>query len=431
MADYREDLKEKDIDENELEESLEIDDIEMVEEDDEVEEYDKSEDKDDLDIEFVKHVQYKDDLSKLKKAYKTNPEAKRNRKNRFVKSFFIYSAVIAIVVFAIFWGYSTFFEKETPEKYVGGIDGIINQYLEKEFEGLYEDKVLTNEFEEKWMLSDYIKEIITVYEVKTKQVAGKDEYNIVYELSANDNKFARVYLTCLDNEGNVTDNWKVTGFDASEYLPVTNSYTITAPYGSEVYVNNKKLDSTYIQTEKQPVKILENVESDLKEMVYNTIYEVKGFFEVPKIEIIDADDNNLEVVEGSREFVAKYAESKETKKEFEQYSIDIMKAYAKYYVKLSDNINNYIRSQTNAYEMIKNGARYEYPEGMLASAKFIESGVSEFIRYTDDCFTCRITYKYAVSVVGKEEKEVFEKDMIWTFVKFKGLWYLTDINEYH
>ena len=384
-----------------------------------------------LEIEFVSDVKYNDDLSNLSNIYAETPQAKSARRKKFKKSMIIYSIVLAVLVVAI-WGvyykYLKTYDVSTP---ASSIETVIKECVDNDFEGLYEDIKLSNEFEEEWMLSDYIKEITSTYEVIYKQIEGKDKYNAVYELSANETKFAKIYLSNLNADGNVTDEWKLTMFDASEYLPVTNSYTITVPYGSEVKVNGIKLDTTYIQTEQSEVKILVNVAENLKEMLYNTIYEIKGFYDVPAITVIDKDGDSLEVVEGSREFTAKYKEDEATKKEFEQYAKDIMKAYSRYYVKLSDNINNYIRSQTSAYDQIKNGARYEYPDGMLASAKFVESGVSEFIRYSSDCFTCRIKYTYAVEVVGKDEKEIFEKDMIWTFVKFKGLWYLTDINEYH
>ena len=385
---------------------------------------------DSLDIEFIEHVEYDDDLSKLNTICANNPEMQKIKKQKFKKSIIIYSVVLALVtvlIWVVYYNKLKNYDVATPGN---TIEAVVDKYVKDGFKDLYDDVKLSNEFEEEWMLSDYLKEITTTYEVQYKLATSQDN-EAVYELSANGNKFAKMHLTNMATEDSDTDEWKLTLFEVSEYLPVTNSYTITAPYNSVVYVNGIKLNSTYFKTQKVPVEILKNVETEMKAMVYNTVYEVKGFYNLPTIEVQDAKGNKLEVVEGSREFTAKYSESKETTDEFKQYVTDIMHAYARYYVKIADNINYYIRTKTNAYDMIKNATRYEYSDGMIESAKFNTYEVSEFIRYADDCYTCRVKYEYAVKVVNKNDKEIFAKDMIWTFVQYHGLWYLTDINEYH
>ena len=111
--------------------------------------------------------------------------------------------------------------------------------------------------------------------------------------------------------------------------------------------------------------------------------------------------------------------------------MDVTNAYARNFANLDKSIFNYVRPGSELYDAINSATTYFYPNSKISGTEFTSREVTDFVKYSDDCFTCHVKYDYTIYFTGYSiDKDVSSVDMTWVFVQKDGLWYLTDTKYY-
>lgn len=391
-------------------------------------------------IEYLDDVEFENDITMLENSRreKTSKQKKnglknnrkKKRKGLFKKGLLIYATVLLILIVGIwvfFYSFIDGYEKGMSYHKIAEIAEEIKTDPDK----VFKDIKLSSEFESDDYAVNYIKNLVTGKEIEYREAKENTTSDPVYELVVDKKVFAKVSLAQDGKIKHGFKNWKIKSINISDYLPATTQITVLAPSDSDVYVNDVKVSVDYVTEDNVTIDVLSNVEQYLQNSPKMTKYEIKGLYETPEVSVKDTAGNNLEVIGESGKYTAGVSESKELEEEFKQYLLDVSNAYARNFANLDKSIFNYVRPGSELYDAVSSATTYFYPNSKISGTEFTTREISDFVRYSDDCFACHVKYDYTIYFTGYSiDKDVSSVDMIWIFVEKDGLWYLTDTKYY-
>lgn len=204
-------------------------------------------------------------------------------------------------------------------------------------------------------------------------------------------------------------NWAIKDINVADYLPKTAAITVSAPENSQVYVNDVIVNDSYITDKSVSIDILSNVEQYLANPPKMVKYEIKGLFETPTVKVKDSDGNELEVVENAGNYTAGVSKDASLEEEFKQYLLDVTNAYARNFANLDKSIFNYVRPGSELYDAINSATTYFYPNSKISGTEFTSREITDYVKYSDDCFTCHIKYDYTIYFTGYSIERMFRQ----------------------
>jgi hypothetical protein len=364
-----------------------------------------------------------DDTKKAKK------KVKKSRK--FKRGLLIYVAALAVLIIGVWIFFYSFIDGYEKGMAYNKIAQIAAQANENGIETILEDVEASNDFEDKASIIEYVKKLVLDKDITYKESKETTPNEPVYELCVDKKAFAKVYLKQDGYIKHHFKNWVIQTVDVADYLPEGSDITVLVTNDSTLYINDKAVDDTYITMEEATVDALVNVEQYLSSVPKVKKYEVKGFIETPVVKVVDADGNSLPVSQNEKVYEVGYSNDSATESEFATYVGDVSYAYARNFANLGKNIFNYIMPNSDLYANIESATTYFYPDSKISNTEFTSREITDFIRYSEDCFTCHVKYEYTIYFTGYSiDKDVSSVDMIWTFVNYNGLWYLTNTKYY-
>lgn len=350
----------------------------------------------------------------------------KKKKSRFKSGVLIYAAVLLVIVVGVWIFFYSFIDGYEKGMSYNKIAEIAKAFNVKGVDELFSDiSGVTNEFEDEDYAIEYIKAQIDGKEITYKEAKENTSSSPVYEIYAADKAVAKVFLVQDGKIKHGFKNWEIGSIDIDEYLPESSNITIYAPEDAKVFVNGIEVIDTYIVSN-EPVEILSGVSEYLENIPVQNKFEIKGFFNTPQIKVVDKEDNELVITNDKDSYTAGFAPDLDTETEFKSYVEDVTYAYARNFANLAKNIFSYVRPGSTIYESIESATTYFYPDSKISSTEFTSREITDFIRYSESCFTCHVKYDYTIYFTGYTiDKDVSSVDMIWTFVEYNGLWYLT------
>ena len=206
----------------------------------------------------------------------------------FLKFVIIYSCT-AIAVMMIVWGILYAFLGNYEE----GRPSVAMDRIMADFNSDNVDKILnsagltTNEFENKDMVSTFLKSQLEGREVSYRKSNGEySETTPIYVIYADDTPLAKIKLTENGKNFFKFTKWKlgsISTCDISPKAPV-KTVNITVPFGSSVFINNVNVSSQYIKQDNITFDLCKNI-GEFVTPPTMTEYEITGLLCEPDIKV--------------------------------------------------------------------------------------------------------------------------------------------------
>lgn len=173
-------------------------------------------------------------------------------------------------------------------------------------------------------------------------------------------------------------------------------YTIEAPKGYSVLVNGKELGGENITKDDIPTESCDYMPEGVSG-IYNTVYTVKGLLSAPTVEVTAPNGIKATVESKDSTFTVKPVYDSELEVEYKDWILEGAEKYAKYSQydwRVSatgfGQVAPFFDPTSELYESIRtveNMFVIEYDK-----YEFTDMTASEFTRYDDNTFSCRVQY---------------------------------------
>ena len=333
-----------------------------------------------------------------------NNNRKKNffkRLSGFKKFLVIYASVLVVIIavaLVLLYGLLKDYEAGRPantmDKLVSHIEaGNVGKWIK--------DAGILGEFETEDIVSDYFKDTFADKEVSYKKKAGEyTENNPVYILYADDKKIANVTLTEKKKNAHKFTEWKLAS------------------------INGVNVSSDYI-TGEADVSLCKHV-GDYVTTPVDDVYNINGMFAKPEVKVTyNGKELDTEYVKDGYE--AYYPSDDELLSSEKSHILTVAENYGKYM------INRGSLSTLSSY-MIGNAKEYMsdipaidvYLIGRTFTYDITDENVSNFRKYSDDCYSCDVDYN--LNVKWSSGSTTYNISLTYVFVKQNDKWMLADFS---
>ena len=362
-----------------------------------------------------------------------NPNKKK--KSKFGKFLAIYCAALAVIVIVGLLVFNSFMKKVEDNQPSNKVAGIV-----KELSGGKAKSFLTSN-------SDMIKcleNVDNIIEQSAANMEGKQlsfiensEYRAEapsYNITADGQIVAKVTLG-KDKKGAFgLQSWKLTALDVASYVPNTLSYQIMAPEGASVFVNGTELGDAYKVSD---AGVPENLKTAAKYVsIPNFVtYKVSGFTNAPTVTAKGSDGSELGISQTSNAVVCGTTTTQDFINSVDRLVNNGIDAWGRHFINMGGNLRAYILEGCDYYGYIFGSdtmdpiytAFYEFES--IADYSFTEKSASNYIRYSNDCFTVDVKYQMQVDFTTDRMSDTNQKlDATWVLITQNGGedWYIVD-----
>ena len=347
-------------------------------------------------------------------------KSKKKNKKRFWFGLGIYACVVIIViciVWIVFWNYIKEYEESMPSN---GVEKIIAKFNSGDIDGYLKELTDLSEFEGKEDIANYIK---SLPKGKFDCIKAKDytDKKPIYVLKNDKDTVARIYMKPVGKN----KHFRIWGFDKLEIdkSVCEVSVTITAPSSANVVVNGKTLGESYKTGEKKYEDLTEAyLYSDSIPKQYT--YEIKGLLKKPAV---SCEGYTEEIKDNTYTYTFKSDETVEA--EHKDYVKKVTRIYAYNFINvIEERLSTYVMPDSNLRETVKYTDTYFYPVEYMRSYDLTKQEISNYIKYSDDCFSCDAILHATAYFSGWSVSEKTEKSNIRCIFVYKDKkWYLTDV----
>lgn len=380
------------------------------------------------------------------RALRTNPSSggrrrrKKKKSRRFRRFVFFYSAALLLILIVgsiIFALFLNTLEKSQSYKTAEAVTEEFNSGSESLTEYLTENADSTNSLETdtEALIAAYVSAI------------GADENTFSYVENSNYTESAPSYDITLDGEtiAQITlttdgkrafglTKWAVSSINIADYITGTSEYDVLVPTGSAVTVNGIELDSSYMTAENEVPEVLANSVSYMAASPTYDTYHISGFINVPEVSVTDASGTALSVTASSSTYLAGVATSDEFIASVSDRVTAAIESWGTYFINKSYNLSSYMLSGTEWYAYIFGSDTVDpiytafYGSSRISSYTFTELSATNYIQYTDDCFTVDVSYDMELTFTEAGYSDDNQNlDATWVWVNADGTWYISDV----
>ena len=361
-------------------------------------------------------------------------DPQKKKKSKFGKFLLIYCAILAVILIVgllIFNSFIKKYEDNQPSNMVAGIVEQLNSnpasYLKSNSEQI---KCLEN--------------VDTIIEQSASQMEGKQlsfiensEYRAdapSYNITADGAIVAKITLGKDEKGAFGLHGWKLTGLDVASYVPNTLSYKILVPEGATISINGTELTDAYKVKDAAVPESLQTAAKFVSVPTYET-YQVSGFANQPQVSAKAADGSDLGVSITSDAIVCGTTTSQEFIDSVDGLVNNAISAWGRHFINMGGNLRAYILEDCDYYGYIFGSdtmdpiytAFYEFES--IADYDFTEKNASNYIRYSNDCFTVDVKYQMRVDFTTDRMSDTNQKlNATWVFITQNGGqdWYIVD-----
>lgn len=260
-------------------------------------------------------------------------------------------------------------------------------------------------FEEKEDLVKYLTDVTSGQEIQYMKVSSSDKNTIKYIVKAGDTKFASFALT-VDDEA----DGKFTQYKAGNFELFTSSktrVTVEAPEKYKVFLNGKEVSDEYIKEKDIKGESCDHMPEGVRGIYYNK-YVISGLLAPPEITAKSPDGKSADVKDENGTYRVATVNDEELQREYKDWILEACKKYAVYMqydstvaVMGFGQIKGYFDPNSELYEDIRTVENMFVIE--YSSYDFDNEKTSEFIKYDDNTFSCRVSFTHILHRNGAED----------------------------
>lgn len=280
----------------------------------------------------------------------------------------------------------------------------------------------------------YLESVTEGKEITYKKVSTGMDTGYKYVVLADDGtdavKFASFMLV---EEGSSDDGFKTYKADNFELYTSSNSqFTVEAPKGYTVIVNDIELTADNIIENDIPTPSCEHMPEGVSGLYY-TKYLVKGLLSEPVVSVKSSDGTAAVVVEDGHNYKAQPVYDEDLEAQYSQWVLEGVENYAKYSqydskvnVTGFNKVAPYFDPDSELYESIKtvdNMFVIHYDK-----YEFTDMTASEFYRYDENTFSCRVQYTQKLYKDNEVYDDVVDQTLYLRLVDDKYLIYDMNVN---
>ncbi len=325
---------------------------------------------------------------------------------------------LLVVASCVLWSVLDAYESTRP-KYTAQ-EVFNNYFVEGDTKQLMGFCSFGNGFESEQTLSHALNEQLRDKELQYFSVS-KDGVSQKYAVTADG---VRVAYFTLAKDGQAQD-YGFYGYSLSDvelFVPNNICKTVIVPEGYALTVNSKQVNDEYRTKSKIPHRTNEYLPKG-EEGLYLNEYTITGFCAEPEIKVTDATGKEVPLTEDGETKVlsADFANDESLQQEFSQTVINIASIYTAVMSKDAPNsqLYQYIDKSSAFYKKLKTVDTWFWPHD---GHKIKDTEASQFHRYSDDVFTCRV--KLTQELYLKKTTEINKVDLILCMRKVGGRYLL-------
>lgn len=281
-----------------------------------------------------------------------------------------------------------------------------------------------NEYEDKEAVKDWFCQAVSDKEISYRKLTGKYTNSTpVYEVLAGENVIAAVLFTETGRNDHGFPVWEMSHVSFEGYGPEFFDVTVKVPRSSQVLVNGKPIDEKYL-TAQENVELAENIADFVENVPGYHIYTLGHLANMPEITV--TGDNICEVSGDEYTVFYDFGTDEELKKQVSGRITAMTREFGAYIINKGslNALQSYMVGKAKEY--VSNiPAVWAYLVGEEYYYSFENENIENFVRYSDDCFSCEATYTLNVSYRGTRSIS-YDTGLICTYIKKDGAWYLAD-----
>jgi len=343
-------------------------------------------------------------------------------------TFFSFLIIAILIGLKYLWGVLGNYEQCLPE-YV--IENIVNSFKNKDYESIYTSaNISLSEFEDKLTFNSYMEnkiskgEIIAQKEPKSKSLPNE----LVYSIFSGENKLASVSLNILPEKSKYGfKKYEVGGL--SNVLNAENSVTILAPDTAKVFLNGIEVSQKYVSEKDLTFSELKNIPEGYPQPRLVKYY-INGLIFEPKITATGYLGNNLEATKNDKtgEIVIFPNATQSFADELSPMVVEVAQTYTKYVTKDTTfaELSKYFMKEISLYKYLSNLDVNFYADH--DKYEFLNTKTSNFKMYSDECFSCDISYDHYVYRTSHNKKYHYPSNLTFYFLKKNDKWQVFNMN---
>ena len=350
------------------------------------------------------------------------------KKHKFLFGVSIY-AVILIVLITVgliwFWGFIDAYEKAMPYNYMEaefkkfGKD-TVNEYFD------YENADVDKAFVTREELVEHISGLITD-DMEYMEAKENTDKNPVYEIKSGKEVVAKVLFEEAGEDKYGYTKWKLKGYDFSMAMPETNSVEIKALADTTVVLDGVKLSADYIVEKDIPAESYDKIVKYTESAPTYVKYKVEKILGEHEVKATDVNGKELTAVMNDSVYEFGWANNDALQTEVQSHVETVNELYAKFFANSGWSLYNYVLEGSYMEEQLDLSTTYFYPSEYISGMEMISREFSEFRKYGEDCFSCRVNYQFNVYFSGYYPSlEETKNDMTMIFQKVDDQWMLVD-----
>lgn len=337
-------------------------------------------------------------------------------------------AVFAAVNIALVWfrGFLADYEDAQPKHVAADVfNTYFSPFDSEKYLELCADSVC--EFETADDIVEYLKGITNGQELSYNRVTTGIDGTYKYVVKAGDTKFASFSLVADSGKSGRFKKYKPDSYEL--YVSAKMKKKVEIPKGYLLFVNSKLVGDEYITKNDIETDSCSHMPEGVSGTYY-TRYVVKGLLNEPQISVTDASGEAAETETLANGTVrAAVVSDKALAEEQTAYVTEAAEKYAVYMQFDSQNaamyfssISKYFDPSSELYESVRtveNGFVIEYDSYDFENVK-----CSEFVKYNDATFSCRVSFTQVLHRRGAEDyKDYLDLTLYFRDVNGKYLIY--------
>lgn len=352
----------------------------------------------------------------------------KQKKSSFFKAYIIFfgTLILAIIIgYIIMWNALSSYEKTVPTNL---LKPIINEISKKDFKRILNSPDLSiSEFETVQDLKENLNNNVGNGKITYSRQAVTDDDIYLYNIKSDKKELISVTITKNSKKSKFGfSTYKVKKIAASS--KPKNKVVIQAPSDAKITLNGKHVSDKYITKKDINIEALEFVPDEIKKpsMVR---YEITGLLKDGTIKAIGANGNELIVNKEDKlseyNVVPKGLDTEAAK--YDKLIKNVAMSFGKYVTndaKFYD-VGKYISPTSPIYSTIKGMETYWYTPHDKYEFKNIKT--MDFIRYSEDCFSYRITFDHFVYRIKAGVTSHKKCDYTFVFAKKDNKWLVYDM----
>lgn len=253
----------------------------------------------------------------------------------------------------------------------------------------------------------------------------------VFDILYGEDTVARI--TLASSEGNFIgiSDWSIASLEIANYITDSLSYEILVPTGGSLTVNGTLLDASYMKAQNTSPSLLADSAAYISAAPTYDIYYITGLVNEPSFYAEDATGRSLNITRSNAVVYCGDYASGEFISEVSERVTSATESWATFFIGKSEGLTNFILAGSKCYSDVFESGTYSFVADYanITDYTFSETRASNYIRYSDDCFSVDISYVLNLSYSEDSPRDSSSTSLnaTWLFVYSGGAWYISDI----